>query len=173
MDLLDGEDAGVGSLLELKYLGVGGAVLEVHDGPDSLRTGDIAGLEERYKIFHVGNLSVAVVRPDGGVVTGRRGLGVGIHGGDYCAGPKCRGVRDGGIGGVEDLCEGDAADHCAGADELGVLEGLHAALVDDVVGGQVLLLIRRCLWIRGLGERGVGGRHNFLLRGGDADEQRQ
>ena len=82
-------------------------------------------------------------------------------------------MRDSRAGCGLDLGEGDTADLFAGADEFGVLEGLHAALVDYVIGGQVLLLIRRCLRIRRLRESRVRGRHDLLLCSGQAYEQRQ
>ena len=48
-------------------------------------------------------------------------------------------MRDGRAGCGLNLGEDVVADLLTGADELGVREGLHAALVDDVIGGQVLL----------------------------------
>ena len=168
VDSLDRQKPCRFGLLQLENLNVGGAVLEVHDGPDGFWTVDVAGLEDRDEIFHVGDLGVAVIGADVSVVTSRSG-GVFLSGNSGDA-LKCRGVSNCVAAGVEDLAEDLVADGGAGADELGVLEGLHAALVDDVIGGNVLLLIRRCLWKRRLGERGVGGRHNFLLRGGEADE---
>ena len=76
VNFLDGEDTGGCSLLELEDLDVRGAILEMHNGPDSIRTGGVAGLEERHEILHVGNLGVAVCSffADRGVVCEGGGL---------------------------------------------------------------------------------------------------
>ena len=77
---------------ELEDLDVRGAVLEMHNGPDSLRTGGVAGLEERHEILHVGNLGVAV-----GFADGRRsgvGLAFFIHAGDCGHARESRRVID-------------------------------------------------------------------------------
>ena len=146
----------------------------MHNGPDSVRTGGVAGLEERHEILHVGNHGVAVAFAEVVVVSESLGLVSAVtYAGDGGHAAESRRVRDSRAGRVLDLGEDVTADLLTGSDELGVLEGLHAALVDDVIGGQVLLLIRRCLRIRRLRERRVRGRHDLLLCSGQAYEQRQ
>ena len=119
VESLDRENTSRGGLLQLENLDVGGAVLEVHDGPDGFWTVDVAGLEERHKVLHVGDLGVAVFGADVSVVTSRAG-GVGLSGnsGD---GPKCGGVSDRVAAGVENLPEDLGTDGGARTDELGVL----------------------------------------------------
>ena len=119
VESLDRENTSRGGLLQLENLDVGGAVLEVHDGPDGFWTVDVAGLEERHKVLHVGDLGVAVFGADVSVVTSRPG-GVGLSGnsGDV---PKYGGVRDRVAAGVENLPEDLVTDGGARTDELGVL----------------------------------------------------
>ena len=138
-DLVGDKDARAWVLLEAHDLDVGGAVLEVHDGPEGVGRSLVAGLEDGDEIFHVGDLGLGG-RADVGVITHCSG-GVGLSGNSGNA-PKFRGMQHRLTGRVEKLGEGDAINLVTRSDDFGVLKLLEQALVHDPRGGQVRLL--RC-----------------------------
>ena len=127
-DLVRGEDARAGVLLETNNLDVRGAILEVH-GSECVWRGLVAGLEDGHEILHVGDLGLAGLADCGVVCEG--GLAAVTHAGDCGHAPEFRGVRHGLAAIVEKLGEGDTADLLTGSDDLGVLQLLEEALVHD------------------------------------------